>query len=489
MTSRVCQITNATFQISSDEEKAIEFFKLPLPSLCPEERYRRLSSFVSGRKLFWRNCDATKKRIFTCYPPVTIFPVYDVDIWNSDNWDPLSFGRNYSLRRNFFEQLFILWQEVPRPSSFIKSAHNISAVNGCTEVSECYYIFDSSRVRQSFYSVGLFDSILCADCLNVYSSELCYDCVDVHHSRELRWSESCVHCSSSYFLANCKGCKNCLFCVNLADKQYHIFNKAVSAEEYNQTIAAWNFSDRFQVELAKEQFSNFCRQFPVPHIIADKIDKISGNYIYQSNQIIDSFECAESSQLINCHNLFRAKGCIDGFGFGDGLSNAAQFVNVGSKGHNIRNCIECSGNVNDLTYCANCHSSRHLFGCVGLRDKEYCILNKQYSKGAYFELIDQIDKFLKEAADYGQFFPPRFSGYPYNVSLANETMPLSRVQAKLFGFNWSEEAEDMALPSEKLKQDDRLADVPRGLVDFSDAGLFKKIFIFYQKTLDKVLEY
>ena len=35
---------------------------------------------------------------------------------------------------------------------------------------------------------------------------------------------------------------------------------------------------------------------------------------------------------------------------------------------------------NNCSYCFTCQASSNLFGCVGLRSKEYFILNKQYSK-------------------------------------------------------------------------------------------------------------
>ena len=35
-------------------------------------------------------------------------------------------------------------------------------------------------------------------------------------------------------------------------------------------------------------------------------------------------------------------------------------------------------------------NSSNLFGCVGLRNKQYCILNKQYTKEEYEKLVPKI---------------------------------------------------------------------------------------------------
>lgn len=56
-------------------------------------------------------------------------------------------------------------------------------------------------------------------------------------------------------------------------------------------------------------------------------------------------------------------------------------------------CIECE-------YC---------FGCVGLKKKKYCILNKQYSKEEYEELKGKIISDMKRSGEYGKFLPYEMS--------------------------------------------------------------------------------
>lgn len=41
-------------------------------------------------------------------------------------------------------------------------------------------------------------------------------------------------------------------------------------------------------------------------------------------------------------------------------------------------------------------NSSNIFGCIALRNKKYCILNKQYSKQEYEELIPKIKKHMDE---------------------------------------------------------------------------------------------
>jgi hypothetical protein len=45
-----------------------------------------------------------------------------------------------------------------------------------------------------------------------------------------------------------------------------------------------------------------------------------------------------------------------------------------------------------LEFCFGCHFSNNLFGCVGIRKGEYCILNKKYSKEEYLKTIEKLKK-------------------------------------------------------------------------------------------------
>ena len=66
-------------------------FAIPTPTLCPEERQRRRLSFRNERKLYRRQCDASKKSIITIYSPDKPYKVYDQKIRRSDSRDPMDY--------------------------------------------------------------------------------------------------------------------------------------------------------------------------------------------------------------------------------------------------------------------------------------------------------------------------------------------------------------------------------------------------------------
>lgn len=89
-------------------------------------------------------------------------------------------------------------------------------------------------------------------------------------------------------------------------------------------------------------------------------------------------------------------------------------------------CVQYSDH---MLYCANCFHSSYCFGCVGLRNKSYCILNKQYTKEEYEVLVPQIIKKMQADDKWGEFFPITMSPFAYNETVAQEYFPLSKEEA------------------------------------------------------------
>ena len=102
----------------------------------------------------------------------------------------------------------------------------------------------------------------------------------------------------------------------------------------------------------------------------------------------------------------------------------------------------------DIQYYIYCSSgSEHLFGCVGLRNKQYCIFNKQYTKEEYEKLVPRIIAQMNEVPyrdkkgmtyRYGEFFPPELSPFAYNETIAQEYFPLTKEEALEKGYAWKD---------------------------------------------------
>src|SRR3989344_3075374 len=96
----------------------------------------------------------------------------------------------------------------------------------------------------------------------------------------------------------------------------------------------------------------------------------------------------------------------------------------------------------------------NLFGCVGLRNKKYCILNKQYTKEEYEELAPRIIAHMRNTEEWGRFFPMEQSSFAYNETEAQDYFPLKKEEAAQRNIAWREEKEmpqaDKVLPASQL---------------------------------------
>ena len=88
-------------------------------------------------------------------------------------------------------------------------------------------------------------------------------------------------------------------------------------------------------------------------------------------------------------------------------------------------------------YTDECFGSDHLFGCIGLKKKSYCILNKQYGKEEYESLVSRLIHHMKKTGEWGEFFPISLSPFAYNESVAYEHSPLTAEAATTRGYRWS----------------------------------------------------
>jgi hypothetical protein len=112
-------------------------------------------------------------------------------------------------------------------------------------------------------------------------------------------------------------------------------------------------------------------------------------------------------------------------------------INAGIDNSNLI-CDAVCWTCSFVEYSMYCFNSNNCFGCVGLRKKNYCILNKEYRKDEYEEIVENIKKELKKEGIYGQFFGKHLSCFGYNETPANEQFPLSKEEALNTGFKWED---------------------------------------------------
>ena len=77
-----------------------------------------------------------------------------------------------------------------------------------------------------------------------------------------------------------------------------------------------------------------------------------------------------------------------------------------------------------------------LFGCVGLKKKQYCIFNKQYTQTEYERLREKIIQHMQKTSEYGELFPVQYSPFGYNETAAQEYFTLNKADVERNGWKW-----------------------------------------------------
>ena len=426
--TKICQNCKKEFVIEAEDFAFYGKMQVPPPTRCPECRLQRRLAWRNERALHKRTCDRCKKEVIGIYPQDARFLVYCQTCWWSDKWDPLSYAREYNPSRPFFEQFAELQKAVPRQhtNNFAESTMINSPYTNCSgEAKNCYLIFGSVGCEDCMYSHYINDSRACVDCLYCMKSEKGWDCLDIEQCYGLLSSQSCVGCSDSQFLFDCRNCNDCIGCVGLRGQSYSILNQKYSKEEYAKKKAELAFDTREGREKFAKEFykSDLYRKFPRKYYHGQMNKSFSGDYIAQAE---NSYSCFYAKNLRGCKYCFwyyDANDAYDCMAWGES-EEMYECVTTGSRSKGCKFSNMSWDGVRDIEYCDLCfNSTANCFGCIGLRGKQYCILNKQYSKEEYLACRARIEEKMRRDGEYGEFFPMELSPFPYQDSVAQEHYP------------------------------------------------------------------
>ena len=131
---------------------------------------------------------------------------------------------------------------------------------------------------------------------------------------------------------------------------------------------------------------------------------------------------------------------------------------VGDDSYHILLSSQIFINCSDLIYCCFlANGCKNCFGCCNMKNASYCILNKQYTKEEYEELVPKIIEHMKETGEWGEGIPIGTSLFGYNKTNANLFYPMTKEEVMAKGWQW----DDYEVPLsevEKTIQADMLPD-------------------------------
>lgn len=411
--NKICEHCKQNFTISEEEFSLYEKVSIELPTLCFFCRIKLHLSFWMFGKFRKGKSDLSGESLITVLPEHSRYPIYTLNEWHSDKWDPMTYGIDYDANKPFFEQLQWLQEKVPHPHQ--NGAKN-TGCDWCDDVwnsKNCYLSRSLEECEDLYYSyrnIGVKNSIDATVCFN---SEKSYDLGDCHDSFRLFYSRYSRDCIDSYFLYDCRNCQNCFMSYNLRNKRYCIENIQYTKEEYEKKLQSFNLGSYTSINLLKKKFEEIAEKNVVHRQNFNlKTYNSDGNYLLDVKNCHNCNTISESEDCSNSIRGFQSKSCID--------------VNGCWKSELLGNCSSCIGGYAEK-YCAwsssryseyldICIECEYCFGCVGLKKKKYCILNKQYTKEEYESLKSKIISNMKKSVEYGKFMPYSMSAGPFNFS-------------------------------------------------------------------------
>ena len=446
--TKVCQNCKNDFIIEPDDFAFYEKIKVPTPTWCPQCRFRRRIIWRNERKLFRVKSALSGKNIFTLFPSEAGYIIYGNEEWRG-GYDPIIFGQEVDFTRPFLQQLFELNKKVPKPAgSRLRMVNSEYSDNG-DSLKNCYLLFNSNFTEDSGYGNGVDRCQLCYDNSHIQGCERCYHSFWLTNCYQTHFSSRCEDCTDTWFSKDCRACSNCVGCVNLRTKSYCIFNEQYSKEEYQIKLKEFNFSSWKNIIDINKKAKEFWLKFPNKFMQGIKNQNVSGEFITHSKNVRDSYLVRESENLryVQYSQVPSSKDCYDSSIIGSNAQQIYESAICGWGGSNIKFSWECYTNAFNMEYCLQCINSSNLFGCSGMQNGQYCILNKQYTKEEYEVMVLKIKKHMSDMPyidklgrvyKYGDFFPVEASPFAYMHTISSDHFPLTKDEAIAKGFRWED---------------------------------------------------
>lgn len=352
--------------------------------------------------------------------------------------------KEYDKNKNFFKQYQELLLETP--------LWNLIHFNNNENADYADAVFTAKNVYLS-NTIGI-------DAENIYYSVLCYDKVinifnsfmvnnksqniyqssAINNSYNIFYSKFISDSSDIWFSTNLIGCRECIFCEGLQNKKFYIENKEYSRDEYE--------AEKKNILKQKELFIDYFKKLTNKAINYGSKNS-SGNAIYFCENVENGFFM---SRLKNGRNVWCGHGTNGSNDFYDCFDtgvNSKDFYAVMWAGENADN-IYCSaeiGRSSHIFYSYFLESCSFCLGCVGLKNKHFCILNKQYSKEEWYKKADEIFSFMERQEILWEFFPPSVNPFYFNDTIAYFfDSSFSQEEIKKDAYLWREQAIKVDIP-------------------------------------------
>lgn len=292
---------------------------------------------------------------------------------------------------NFFKELQRLILSQPKLSSHSLNCENCEygdQLYYCKNMTHCFDTLNSTDCLYVFDSQHVVNSV---DCDYSFESQLCYDSITLGKCFNSAYLEDCSSIENAMYSYNCRNGNNLFGCANLTGKSFCIFNRQLTETEYKENIEKFKSLPKEQVLQMLEELK---KKYPITQTRGENNENSSyGNYLYNCKRCYMCFDTAECENCGYLYDSARNNTCYDATFSGDS-EISYEFIDS-TRLFNCTYAIWC-GHSTDSSYIIACGNVKNCLGCVNLFQKEYCILNRQFTKEEYEVKSKQILEELKQ---------------------------------------------------------------------------------------------
>ena len=260
------------------------------------------------------------------------------------------------------------------------------------------------------------------DCENCYEIAYCRKCFNVQYGYNNE------NCRDSYFIENCEGCDNCFGCDGLVNQSYCVYNEKIDPEAYKKIVEKYMTSLQDREEIVRKVQECMLR-VPKKNLNISFSENCIGNHISHSKNCTQCYTAQNVSDSKFGDSLLYMENAYDVNQVGVETSWIYEIMTCSMQIHNCKFSLILRNNCANLLYCSDCNACTDCFGCIGLKNKQYCMLNTQYTQEEYESLVPQIIEHMEKNGERGEFFPSSLSPFGYNETVASEFYPLSKEEA------------------------------------------------------------
>ncbi len=448
---RICRISWKQFAIFQSDKEFYEKvspvfwwmkYLVPFPTLCPEERQRRRMLFRNETTLYKRVCDHSKKPIISIYKPDSEYQVYDQNYWWSDELDATQYWMEFDT--DFMTQFSLLSKRVPHCSLYSFGNTNSEYSNFAINAKNCYLLFWWWDNEDCLYCdiISWWNNNV--DTHLIFDSEYCYECINIKRCYNCFYTYNAENCSNCLYVEESYWCQDCIMCFGLSNKQYYFLNEFVWKEKIEELRKDKDYLKQL-LQNYQEKYQLLISHKPRPafHVVNSENSWWEG--IYDSKNCFNWFNInnwEDSKHISFLHNIVSSQD-ID-YASPYWANYSYNWCSCTWTCNSIGNFLSIKNDK--IFYCMLCHNSQHLFWCVWLKNKSYCIYNKQYTKEEYEQLVPQLITRMQENDQWWEFLDPSLSPFGYNETVAQEYHPLTKEEALEKWYSWQDKEYPINVP-------------------------------------------